>query len=208
MYSAGRSLSVCLILLLGVMTTSCADKAAEGDGGVDGVGEFKFGVSNGWASLSVVLEDFNIDVGGVIPLGRPQGAFVEISPNFLGAGTLFKIAVPLASLLQGNGDLPQVGLPDGRPLPGVKNGVLGVVAVDLPALGRVFLYLGQDVFGIFFPISLPKSPVMVKVGIRDEKGNLLGTLFGIPKGSGSVSGALFLFPVEGTSSARYLNGVL
>lgn len=199
------SLLVCMQLFL----AGCGDKSADGDAGIDGLGKFHFGISSGRAVLSVVFENLVIDAGARIPLTRPEGAFVELSPDFNSAGMLFVFSVPLASLIKGNGDLPQFGLPDGRPLPGVTNGVLGAMALSLPVLGNTFLYLGADAFGIFFPLRLPNLPAMVRTNIRDEKGNILGVIFGIPEGSsGSISGIFFLFPVEGSSSMRFLRGFL
>lgn len=201
-----RKLSLLAALLYFYTLSGCSNKSASGDAGLDGVGKFTYAVVNGRASLSVVFDKIHIDQGVTIPLARPAGAFIEMGPDFLTMGTLFMISVPVASLFQGNGDLTQIGLPDGRPIPGVKNGTLGALVANLPLLGNVFLYIGSDVFGIFFPIKLPDLPVMVTVKIRDEKGNLLGVLSGIPKGSrGSISGALFLFPVEGSSSAGTLS---
>jgi len=186
---------------------ACGSKEAEGEAGIEGVSRYRFSISEGRATLSVVFEKLTIDAGARIPLVRPEGAFVELGPDFESNGTLFAISVPLTSLLGNNGDLPLVGLPDGRPLPGIRDGVLGAVAVKFPALGVTYLYMGEDVFGIFFPVDLPNLPVMVTTRIRDEKGNLLGILVGVPKGSkGTMSGVLFLFPVEGSVSPRQMVG--
>jgi hypothetical protein len=194
-----------VFVFLQLALAGCGNKEAGGEGGIEGLGKYKLSLNAGRASLSVVFENLQIDAGVRIPLTRPEGAFVELGPDFDSPGTLFVISVPISSLIQGNGDLPLAGLPDGRPLPAVTSGVLGVLPLKLPLLGETYLYLGTDVFGIFFPLSLPNLPVMVKVNIRDEKGNLLGVLFGIPEGAkGSISGALFLFPVEASVSQGML----
>lgn len=185
---------VLFILLLNGCGSS---KQAGGDAGIPGLGVFDFRVNGTEASLTVIFENLNLDVGGRIPLQRPQGAFIEIGPDFQSGGSLVKLSVPVASLLQNHGDLPQVGLPDGRALPGVKSGVLGAVAVELPGLGLTYLYLSADAFGVFYPVDLPTLPVMASSKIKDEKGNLLGLIYGIPKsGRGTSSGVLFLFPVN------------
>lgn len=200
-----RFLFICQVAIF----SGCADKSVDGDAGIEGLGKFTYSVANGRASLTVVFENLHIDQGATIPLSRPEGAYVELGPDVFTAGTIFMISVPIQSLFQGNGDLPRAGLPDGRPLPGINNGVLGALVVNLPLLGLTYLYLGEDVFGIFFPISLPNLPWIVTVKIRDEMGNLLGILSGIPKGKkGAISGALFLFPVEGSGSAKVMNRVL
>jgi hypothetical protein len=90
----------------------------------------------------------------------------------------------------------------------VSGGVLPATALALPALGTTILYMGRDVFGLFFPINLGQLPVTVSVKIRDQKGNLVGTVFAIPKGflglGNGISGVLFLFPVEGSAAANNL----
>lgn len=180
-----------------VLVAGCGKKRAEGDAGIEGVGKFDFRVTNGQASLSVVFEKLKIDAGVRIPLNKPAGAFIEITPDFHSVGTLFKISVPLASLVEGSQGLPIVGLPDGRPIPGVRDGALGAVAVDLPVIGESYLYMGADVYGIFLPLEIPNISYIVSSMIRDEKGNVLGTIYGVPKGSrGTISGILFLFPLE------------
>lgn len=206
MNHAGRiSLSVLLFCQM-VLFSACGNKNVSGDTGLDGLGKFTYTIVNGRASLSVVFENLHIDQGATIPLSRPTGAFIELAPDLKTLGTLFMISVPIASLFEGHGDLPQVGLPDGRPIPGVKNGTMGALTANLPVLGTVFLYMGADAFGIFFPIPLPKLPGMVSLKIKDSKGNLIGILSGIPKGAkGTISGALFLFPVEGSSSASLIS---
>lgn len=209
MIQVGKFTLLVALLCQAALFSSCSNKSATGDSTIDGLGKFTYAIVGGRASLSIVFDNLQIDAGVVIPLARPAGAFIEMSPDFFTLGTLFKISVPVASLFQGNGDLTQIGLPDGRPLPGVKNGMLGALVANLPVLGNVFLYMGSDVFGIFFPLPLPNVPVMVTFKIRDDKGNLLGILSGIPKGAkGTISGALFLFPVEGSSSSSLMSRVL
>lgn len=208
MNQAGRITLLAMLLCLTALFPSCKQKKVSGEAGLDGMGTFTYAIAKGRASVSVVFEDLHLDQGVTIPLSRPVGAFVELAPDLKTMGTLFMISVPLESLFQGTGDLPWVGLPDGRPIPGVTNGVLGALTVNLPVLGTIFLYMGTDVFGIFFPIPLPTLPAMVSFKISDEKGNLLGVLYGIPKSAkGAVSGALFLFPVEGSRSSGLLSRV-
>ena len=198
-----------VVLLLSVLLIGCGNKNSSGEGNIDGVSKYNFTISAGRAVLSVVFDNLPIDAGARIPLQRPAGAFIEIGPDFNSGGTLFVISTPLASVMQGNGDLMQVGLPDGRAIPGVRGGVLGAIAVNLPLFGVSYLYMGVDVFGLFLPIKLPNVPVMITTRMRDERGNLIGVIVGIPKGSkGEISGVLFLFPVEGTGAARTIKKIL
>lgn len=193
---------VILFLLGFLLLPACGQYSGSGDGNIEGVSKYSFTVANGRATLAVVFDKLKIDAGVRIPLQRPADGYIEMGPDFNSGGTLFVISAPLASLLGGNGDLLQVGLPDGRPIPGVYNGVIGAVAVKLPLFGISYLYLGSDVYGIFLPLELPNVPVIVTTKMRDEKGNIIGIISGIPKGSkGQISGVLFLFPVEGSGPA-------
>jgi hypothetical protein len=193
-----KALNVVMAVLALASLPACGKRNASGDSKIDGLGKFQFSMDRGNASLSVVFEDLSIDAGARIPLARPAGAFIELGPDFQSGGTLLVLSVPVSGLLQGGNGLPLFGLPDGRPLPGVRNGVLGAVSVQLPILGYSVLYMSEDAYGVFFPLNLPNLPVMISTRMRDERGNVLGVIYGIPKGSrGSVSGVLFLFPVEG-----------
>lgn len=191
------------VFILSISLTACGTRLASGLA-VPGVKNYEFSIQNGQARLSVVFPSFNIDAGARIPLGKPAGAFVELSPDFESGGMLFIISAPLASLLNGGG-LPTMGLPDGRALPGVRGGVLPATGLALPAIGTTILYMGRDVFGLFIPVNLGSLPLTVTVKIRDQQGNLMGTVAAIPKGfTGRISGVLFLFPIEGTAAASAL----
>jgi hypothetical protein len=177
--------------------SGCGNTNVGGDAGIKGVGDFKFAVANGNASLSVVLETLRIDAGARVPIAKPAGAFIEMGPDFQSGGTLLVLSVPLSSLMKDYTGLPLVGLPDGRALPGVREGALGAVAFELPAIGLTYFYLSGDAYGVFFPVSLPEVPVLVSSKIKDEKGNLLGVIWGVPKsGKNQMSGVLFLFPMD------------
>jgi len=200
---------VCAGLVLAIlMLSACGNKSSEGDANLDGVTQYLFTVSGGRATLSVVFTNMNLDAGVRIPLAKPAGAFIELSPDFASAGTLFVISTPIASLFDGTSHMPIVALPDGRAIPGVREGALAAVAVNLPLFGITYLYMGQDVFGIFIPLALPNVPLMVTSRMRDERGNILGTITGIPKAGGSISGILFLFPIEGSRAASFMNASL
>lgn len=187
-----------VIILVGIALSACGSMGSGGASGINGLGNYDLSVVNGYARLSITFEDLQADVGARIPLQRPANAYIEIGPDFNSVGTLFVLTVPLASLYRDVGGLPLVGLPDGRPIPYIRNGLLGAAMVQLPIFGATYLYLAQDVFGIFIPVNLPDIPVMVTTRIRDEGGNVLGALVGIPRGrTGWISGILFLFPMNG-----------
>lgn len=166
--------------------------------GINGVSKYQVTINNGHARLVVVFDNVNIDAGARIPLRRPANAFIELGPDFESGGTMLALSVPLANMFEGGNGLPSMGLPDGRPLPHIRSGALASMAVDLPVFGQSWLYLARDVFGIFIPVELPDFPLMVTTRIRDDQGNVLGVVSGIPRGrTGSISGVLFLFPIDG-----------
>ncbi|NUM88241.1 MAG: hypothetical protein HUU37_03465 [Bdellovibrionales bacterium] len=178
--------------------SGCGNIQAGGDTGIDGVSKYDVTIANGQARLVVIFDNLNVDAGARIPLRRPAGAFIELGPDFQTGGTMLALSVPLANMFEGGGGLPTMGLPDGRPLPHVRAGSLAALATDLPVFGQCWLYLARDVFGIFIPVDLPNLPLTVTTRIRDGQGNVLGVVSGIPRGrTGSISGVLFLFPIDG-----------
>jgi len=180
-----------------LLLPGCGKKTVSGLAGIKGVGDFQFSVASGNARLSVVLETVVVEGGVRVPIAQPAGSYVEMGPDFQSGGTLLVLSVPLSSLMKDYTGLPAVGLPDGRPLPGVREGVLGAVAFELPVIGLTYFYLSNDAYGVFFPVALPQVPVLVSSKIKDERGNLLGVIWGVPSGGkNSVSGVLFLFPVD------------
>jgi hypothetical protein len=189
--------NLCFLAAL-ILLPACGNQSGSSEPGIKGVGKFTYSVSAGRAYLSVVFESLSMDVGARVPLSKPEGGYIELSPDFQSAGTLVAVSVPLSSLFKDHRDLPVVGLPDGRAIPGVRGGALGAAAVELPVIGLSYFYLSADAYGIFFPVNLPDVPVLVSSKVKDDKGNLLGIIWGIPKnGKATQSGVLFLFPVDG-----------
>jgi hypothetical protein len=200
-------LSAVAVLSGTLALSGCGKKVASATNVIEGVTKYKFEVANGRANLSVVFSNLHMDAGATIPLSRPQGGTIQLGPDFESGGSIFVISTPLSSL-SNNAGLPMAGLPDGRPIPGIRQGVLQAAQVNLPIIGMTYLYMGSDVFGLFVPVNLGSLALTVTVRIRDEKGNLVGTLAGIPRGqTGSMSGVLFLFPIDGGTSANYLYSV-
>ena len=196
---------VAIVVALLFLQTGCAPKNSSGDSEIPGVGKFDFTIIDGRANFAVVFSALKIDAGArlVIP-GMPQ-SYIELSPDFESGGMLFVTSVAIAELFKNNSGLPNLGLPDGRPIPGTREGFLPARVVQLPVFGTSVFYQGRDIFGIFVPIEFGPLPVNITTRMRDEMGNLLGVITAVAKGAKQqVSGALFLFPVEGSSSQKML----
>lgn len=194
-----------LILPLLFLQTSCASRNSDGSGGVEAIGDFAFDISGGNASLAVIFPLLEIDAGARIPLRGLADSYVEIGPDFESGGTIFSASIAVEALFRNRGGLLNFGLPDGRPLPGIRSGGLPAQVVQLPLFGNSLLYRGSDIFGMFLPIDLGPLPLNVTTRMRDQNGNIVGVLTAVAKaGSNSTSGALFLFPIEGSRSERNL----
>lgn len=198
-----------LILPLLFLQTSCASRNSDGSGGVDGIGDFSFDIAGGQASLAVVFPLLEVDAGARIPIQGLGESFIEIGPDFESGGTIFSSSIDIEALFRNRGGLLNFGLPDGRPIPGIRSGGLPAQVVQLPLFGNSLLYRGADIFGMFLPIDLGPLPLNVTTRMRDQNGNIVGVLTAVAKnGNDSVSGALFLFPIEGSRSERNLIAAL
>lgn len=183
----------------------CAPRNSSGDGPVPQFGKFDFQIASGAARLSAVFPLLEIPTGATIPLTGLGNSYIEVGPDFESGGALFVANISLADLLRNPDSFPRVGLPDGRPIPGTRLGSLPGRAVNLPAFGTSLLYSDRDLFGLFLPIDLGNLPVNITTRMRDAEGNIIGMLTAVAKGGASgASGALFLFPIEGTSAQRIL----
>jgi len=187
-----------------LVLSSCGQGSSSGNPGIEGVNRYDFSFGGGQARLSIVFASLHLDAGATIPLSKPAGSTIQLGPDFSSGGTLFVISVPLAGLINNDTTgMPLLGLPDGRAIPDVVRGAITGSVVDLPLFGISFLYTGKDVFGLFLPIDLPKTTVGVRVRMRDELGNILGYIYGIPKANAKqVSGVLVLVPIDGGSAMR------
>ncbi len=194
-----------LTLTVLFLQTGCGSRSSDGNGEVDAIGEFSFDIAGDRASLAVIFPLLEIDAGARVPLRGLGDSYVELSPDFDSGVTVFAASMDIAELFRNRGGLLNFGLPDGRPLPGVRVGSLPAQVVQLPLFGNSLLYRGSDIFGMFLPIDLGPLPLNITTRMRDQNGNIVGVLTAVAKfGNDSSSGALFLFPVEGSRSERNL----
>ena len=192
-------------LLLVMMGVSGATGCGKGAGKIPGLEHFSAQILEQSLSVSFVSTTLLTDAGITLPIPGLDGAIVGLGPDLQSNGTLFQFSIPLKSLLKSDGSLPVTGLPDGRPLPGIIKGVLP--RWDFMAdRTRVSLYLSQDAFGLFVPLTFldhtgATLPMTISVPIRDERGNLLGKAFALPPSlSGAGSGIFVLIPAPGSSA--------
>jgi len=105
--------------------------------------------------ISAVFEELDLQGGLRFAIPEYEDSYVEISPNLEG-GVLMAVNVSLEDIFNNSGlkELDEQKLPDGRNLPGVPSGSLPAVAFSIPEFQNMAVYLGAEVFGIFFPIDL------------------------------------------------------
>ncbi len=187
-----------LLLTTALLVSACGnDRSSSGDGSVDGVGGFQFSIESGSARLSVAFTGLNIDNGVRVPIFGRGESYIEIGPDFESGGSLFVAHASLKEIFGNRKNLLKWGLPDGRPIPGIRSRYLPARVLKLPLFGNSLLYQGKDIFGIFLPVSLPLHGINISVKMRDQFGNLLGVFTAVAKaGDETSSGALFLFPVD------------
>lgn len=94
----------------------------------------------------------------VMPIDKIPGATISAEP-LSGGGSALTVRIPLSALIKGIAFASPSHLPNGDALPGVPDGELPSVAVNLSKAGSMnpTIYLGPSVIGIYVnsPYSLP-----------------------------------------------------
>jgi len=153
--------------------------------------------------ISFVSQRLSLDQGLSFPVPGLPEAMLAFAPDLTSPGTVIQFSAALDST-----DAPSVlppallgGLPDGRPLPDVRGGILPRRDLDLGPL-TLSLYLSQETWGLYLPLKLSPAQGLgllwtLKFPILDERGNTLGRGYAIPRrltDSRSSSGILLLVP--------------
>jgi hypothetical protein len=191
---------VVLLALCSISLLSCG----KGQSQIPGLENVHIGVLQSRLYASFVSTSLNWDEGVTLPIPGLDDATVSVAPDLNSDGTVFQFSIALSSLTHKAKFYPSSGLPDGQPLPDVRDGVLPRWDVDVKKL-KLSLYLSDDAFALFVPLDFISRkgitlPVTVSMTIEDERGNVLGKAYAIASGpSGKGSGALILLPFLGSA---------
>jgi len=104
--------------------------------------------------ISMVFDQITLDLGARVPIPKYTNSFVEISPHLTSGGTLLEAIISISDIL--NEELSKEDphtLPGGRPLPGIAGGTLPAVAFNVKSFNDMTFYLGENVFGSFYPVD-------------------------------------------------------
>jgi hypothetical protein len=147
--------------------------------------------------LHVSFVSSTLQWGGAITLPIPglDDASISVAPDYFSKGTRFQFAIGLKALLEQDKPLLLSGLPDGRPLPDITDGVLPRWDGEIKGF-PLSLYLSRDAFGIFIPLSFTAGgvslPMMISLAIKDERGNILGKAYAVPNNIHKKGSGLFI----------------
>lgn len=159
-------------------------------------------LSNNALLLSFVFQNIALDGGLRYSIPKYANSYIEISPDLESDGTLMALNIDLADL---NGtaisSLNPTTLPGGRALPGITSGKLPVVAFTINKFKNVSVYASTSVFGIFIPVNINLSNVIVTARFSFASGTKTGNLSLVGKDTnGENSGILLLWTLKTLNS--------
>ena len=151
--NASRAMSV-LLLTCSLIFTSCSEDSPLNPD-IEGVDGPTVTLLEDNILISLVFENLTLQGGLRYAIPEYENSYVEISPNLEG-GVLMAVSVALSDIFDNAGllQLDRQKLPGGRNLPGVPSGSLPAVAFSIPQFHNMAVYLGPEVFGVFFPVDL------------------------------------------------------
>ena len=152
--------------------------------------------------LTMALQNLNLDGGVRIPIPKMPGSYVEFGPDFQSNGTLIGIGVDARDLVALTGNqahlLDPLTLPGGRPLPGIADGFLPGLAVQVPKWKNIAFYAAKTLFGVFVPVNLPWDGIAGTFRFYDGAGDRIGNLSLVGKDDHKEnSGVLLLVDLSG-----------
>ncbi len=169
---------------------------------IDGVNGPTLTYASNVATIYATFPSVQISAGATIAIPKMPNSTFEVAPNAAGGGLLLQAtisAVDVANLLKLN-VLPPTELPGGRPLPGIAGGTMPGVAVQVPALDNITLYIGSNLFGIFVPVSIKDDQVTGTFSYYDQSNNLMGNISIVGNDASNKNGG-FLLLIDVPSAA-------
>jgi hypothetical protein len=131
-------------------------------------------------TMSLTFTEIQFDEGIRLEIPKMPNSYVEVGPDFQSAGYLLSVGLDVNDIKTLTHDgfdvLDPHSLPGGRPLPGVVEGQLPGVAVQIPKLKDVVFYVGPQVFGAFVPVKLPIKTAIVTHRFYDGAGDQVGNI--------------------------------
>lgn len=134
-------------------------------------------------------------VGAKLPIPDLEGAFVELIPQFGPTPPSVLLSIPAAAFESDKFKLRNPkALPDGRPLPSYIGQNLPSVAIQVPMLKNITIYLGREIAAMFVPTNRAFNPdAEVTISFSDNAGRLVGYLTRIPAVNGANGGFFVAF---------------
>lgn len=160
---------------------------------ITGIGASRVSVSQGRLTADLTLTRYQTTQGFSGPVPYLAESLISFAPVNQGKGTAVSFSAPLKTIQKAIAELPEQGLMDGRPLPGIATGKLPAFDFKVERLALRF-YLADGIFGVFVPVSLPKfGKTPFQFSVRDSRGYVVAYGFAIPSESGNRGIGLLVF---------------
>jgi hypothetical protein len=203
--SSGSFLKPIVVLVsvftLSIGATGCG-KGSNKNIKIDGVAGPYVNFVDGKLTMSVILTKVQFDYGTRIPVPYMPNSYLEVGPDFQSNGFMINIGMDpqdLKTLLKDNIALldPQT-LPGGRAIPGIAEGFLPSMALQVPKWDNLVFYAGANLFGLFVPVNLPWKDYMGTFRFYDGSNTPIGNISIVGKDSNNRnSGFLLLINLKG-----------
>ncbi|MEK6577864.1 MAG: hypothetical protein AABZ55_01440 [Bdellovibrionota bacterium] len=193
---------VLAILIVASLGISSCGKGSNKNVLIDGVDGPRVNFVDNKLTMSVILKQVTIDFGLRIQIPKLPNSYVEVGPDFQSAGYMISVGIDANDLKalthDGFNTLDPTSLPGGRPLPGVVEGQMPGLAVEIPKWHNLAFYFGADVFGTFVPVKLPIKDVIGTFRFYDGAGDRIGNISVVGKDANDKnSGFLLLVNLHG-----------
>jgi hypothetical protein len=197
-----KMLAGALILLSLTLSLSGCGKGSGKNIKIPGVDGPRVAFVDNKMTLWVVFQALQLDLGARFQIPHAENSFIEVGPDLQSNGTLFSIALDIADIKRLSNNsvnlLDPLTLPGGRPLPGITEGYLPGVAVQVPRWKDITFYFGGQVFGAFLPVRMGIQDIVATYRFYSDSGVRIGNLSLIGQdSSGANSGFLLLIDLSG-----------
>ncbi len=147
---------------------------------IEGIKGPKVAVFDNKMTMWVTFENITIDVGARVAIPKAPNSFIEFGPDLQSNGSIISIGLDLSDIraLTGNGFnlLDPLTLPGGRPLPGISEGYLPGIGVQIPQWHNIAFYFGTRVFGVFVPVKMGIPNLLATYRFYSDSGTRIGNI--------------------------------
>jgi hypothetical protein len=189
-----KLVTLTLAFVFSVTLVGCGGSGSGTNPNIAGVTGPTVELVDGRFILSMGFSNVALNGGVTLPIPKYPNSSLSIGPDFASNGMLIVLTIAVQDFVNvnANGLNPQT-LPGGRPLPGVAQGALPAIALQVPQLLNSVFYVGPQVLGFFVPFKgLNLAGAILTYRFFDKTGVQVGNISVVGQDQNKQNGGILV----------------